>query len=100
MSPELANQERELTELHERVPGRLPELCRRTYLMVREEEETYGRGAQLLGLQRTTVSAHVVNAQQRFRRELAARGIGSQVRRHPRARRRQDRSRREIPDAP
>ena len=100
MSPELAYEDRELTEFHEQALGRLPELCRRTYLMVREEEETYRRAAQRLGVQRTTVSAHVVNAQQRFRRELAARGISSQVRRPPRVRRRHDRSRSEMPDAP
>ena len=99
MSPELAFEERELTELHEQVLGRLPELCRRTYLMVRDEEETYRRAAQRLGVRRTTVKAHVVNAQHRFRRELAARGIGSHVRRPPRVRRRHDVSRREMPDA-
>ena len=30
MSPELAYEQHELTELHEQVLGRLPELCRRT----------------------------------------------------------------------
>ena len=77
MSPELANEERELTEFHEQALGRLPDLCRRTYLMVREEEESYQRAALRLGVRPTTVSAHVVKAQRRFRRELAARGIRS-----------------------
>ena len=48
MSPELAYEERELTELHEQALGRLPELCRRTYSMVRDEEETYQRAASRL----------------------------------------------------
>ena len=87
MSPELAYEERELAEFHEQALGRLPELCRRTYLMVREEEETYERAAKRLGVQPTTVSAHVVSAQHRFRRELAARGINPHFRRPARLRR-------------
>jgi RNA polymerase sigma-70 factor (ECF subfamily) len=100
MSPELACEERELTEFHEQALGRLPELCRRTYLMVREEEETYQGAALRLGVQRTTVSAHVVSAQQRFRRELAARGISSHAGRPTTVRRRRDRSRSEMPNKP
>ena len=95
MSPELAYEERELAEFHEQALGRLPESCRRTYLMVRDEEETYRSAASRLGVQPTTVSAHIVAAQQRFRRELAARGINAAAGRARRARRPQGRSRTE-----
>ena len=53
------NEERELCELLEQSLGRLPELRRRAYLMVREEEETYQRAAPRLGVRPTTVSTHV-----------------------------------------
>lgn len=88
MSPELAYEERELAEFREQALGRLPALCRRTYLLVREEEETYRNAALRLGVRPTTVSAHIVTAQQRLRNELAERGISEAPRRSRRARRR------------
>jgi DNA-directed RNA polymerase specialized sigma24 family protein len=100
MSPELACEERELTEFHEQALGRLPALCRRTDLMVREDEETDQRAALRFGVPLATIGAHVVSAQQRLRRELSARGISSQAGRPPRVRRRQGRSRSEMLDKP
>jgi RNA polymerase sigma factor (sigma-70 family) len=93
MSPELTYEERELREFHEQALARMPEMCRRTYLMVREEEETYQGAALRLGLRPKTVCAHLVRARHRFRRELAARGISSPVGRPPRVRRKRGRSR-------
>ena len=94
MSPELAYEERELAELHALALGRLPARCRRTYLMVRDEGETYESAASRLGVRPTTVSAHVVTAHTHLRRALASRGISAPVRHSPRARRRKRRSRR------
>lgn len=94
MAPDLAYEERELAELHEQALGRLPEVCRQTYLMVRAENETYENVASRLGIQPTTVSYHMVTAQERLRRELAQRGINGAARRsrRPRGRRSQSRS--------
>jgi DNA-directed RNA polymerase specialized sigma24 family protein len=100
MSPELACEERELTELREQALGRLPALCRRTDLMVREDEETDQRAALRFGLPLPTVGVHVGRAQQRFRRELATRGISSQAGRPSRVRRRQGRWQSEMPEMP
>ena len=98
MSPELACEERELAEFHEEALGRLPELCRRTYLMVRDEDETYQNAALRLGVRPTTVSAHIATAQHRFRCELASRAISAPEKRSPRARRRNGRSRSVRPE--
>ena len=95
MSPELAYEERELAELHERALERLPELCRRAYLMVRDEGETYESAAARLGIQPHAVSKHMVRAQERLRRALARRGITGAARRSRRARGRPGRSRSE-----
>ena len=43
--------------------------------MVREERITYDEAAERLGVTRSTVSAFVVRAQRRLRRQLSKRGI-------------------------
>ena len=75
MSPELAWNERAPAEFHEKALGRLPELCRRAYLVVRDEEETYGSAVSRLGAHFGTVRKHTVRAQERIRRERRAREI-------------------------
>lgn len=75
MSPELTLLDAELTRFHERTLASLPSGCRRSYLMVREEDASYQLTADLLGVSRATVNAHVVAAQRKFREGLPAYGI-------------------------
>lgn len=77
MSPELTNEAQELTELHQQALAKIPEVCRRVYVMVREERATYEEVAARLGLSRDAVTSHVVRAQRRFRRHLEEHGIHS-----------------------
>jgi DNA-directed RNA polymerase specialized sigma24 family protein len=74
MSPDLAFEERELSELYERTLNEMRYACRRTYLMVREDGESYKGAASRLGVSRSTVCARIVEAQGRLRRELAEQG--------------------------
>lgn len=73
MSPEQEYEARELEAVREQTLNELPEACRRAYLLVREEGESYERVAERLGVTRSMVSAHVVKAQRRFRRALGRR---------------------------
>jgi RNA polymerase sigma-70 factor (ECF subfamily) len=75
MSPELLLEERELAVVREETLRELPTACRRAYLMVREEGESYKGAARRLGVSRSAVSAHIVTAQRRFRRVLLDRGV-------------------------
>ena len=75
MSPELSMEERELVEAREETLRGLPSACRRAYLLVREEGESYTSAGRRLGGSRSTVNAHVVMAQHRFRRVLSERGL-------------------------
>ena len=75
MSPELKLVDAELTHFHESTLASLPSGCRRSYLMVREEDASYQLTADLLGVSRATVNAHVVAAQRKFREGLPKYGI-------------------------
>ena len=75
MSPELSMEERELVEAREETLHGLPSACRRAYLLVREEGESDKSAGRRLGVSRSTVNAHVVMAQHRFRRVLSERGL-------------------------
>lgn len=77
MSPDLALEEHELREFHERTLVSLPATCRRAFSMVREEGARYDVAARALGVSRSAVHAHVVTAQRRFRRKLAQIGIAA-----------------------
>ncbi len=70
MEPDAAVHEEELEQFRERTIAELPEGCRRTYTLVREEGRTYEEAAVELGVSRSTVHAHVVLAQRRFREGL------------------------------
>ena len=75
MSPEVRFSEAELAEFRGRVLADLPEICRRAYVMIREEHATYERVAEELALSRSSIWNHVFAAEQRFRRALEALGI-------------------------
>jgi RNA polymerase sigma factor (sigma-70 family) len=80
MSPELAMEAQELTELHQQALATIPEVCRRAYVMVREEGATYEEAAARLGVSRDAVASHVVRAQRRLRRHFAEHGIHAPAR--------------------
>lgn len=75
MSPELELEEPELAAVHERTLRELPSACRRAYLMVREEGESYNGAARRLGVSPSAVSAHIVTAQRRFGWVLMDKGV-------------------------
>lgn len=73
--PDLALDERYLLGLHETALARLPRLCRRAYVLVRERGYSHLEAARVLKVTRATVGQHVVRAQREIRRTLAAHGI-------------------------
>jgi DNA-directed RNA polymerase specialized sigma24 family protein len=75
MSPELGIAEQELASLHASTLASLPDGCRHSYVMVRDDGTSYQTAAEELGVSRAAVCAHVVAAQRRFRRELFEYGI-------------------------
>jgi RNA polymerase sigma factor (sigma-70 family) len=75
MSPDLASEDRELYEFHQRILADVPEICRRTYLMIREGDVSYDEVAEQLGVTRSAVRANVVRAQKVLRARLLERGI-------------------------
>jgi DNA-directed RNA polymerase specialized sigma24 family protein len=79
MAPDLAFEERELEDFHERTLVSLPDTCRRAFSMVRDADAPYDVVAEALGVSRSAVHAHVVTAQRRFRRKLAQIGIAAPV---------------------
>lgn len=81
MSPELTLVDAELARFREHTLASLPSACRRSYLMVREEDASYQLTADLLGVSRATVNAHVVAAQRKFREGLPQYGITPEPRR-------------------
>ena len=70
MEPDAAVHEEELEQFREQTIAELPENCRRSYTLVREEGRTYDEAAAELGVSRSTVHAHVALAQRRFREGL------------------------------
>jgi RNA polymerase sigma factor (sigma-70 family) len=77
MSPAVAMEERELNALHDRALAELPPLCRRAYVLVREEGLSYSEVARRLGVTRHAVTSHVTRAQQRLKRSLRAHGVAT-----------------------
>jgi RNA polymerase sigma factor (sigma-70 family) len=75
MAPDLANQDRELSEFLARTLASLPEVCRKTYLMIRDGNASYDEVAARLGVTRSAVSANIVRAQRVFRERLLERDI-------------------------
>ena len=75
MEPDVAREERELSEFHARTLASLPEVCRKTYLMIRDGGASYAEVAERLGVTRSAVNANVVRAQSAFRARLLERGI-------------------------
>jgi RNA polymerase sigma factor (sigma-70 family) len=75
MSPDLIIQQRELDHFHAITLASLPTICRRTYMMVREQEVSYQVVADRMGRSRASVCSHVVAAQRRFRLKLLEEGI-------------------------
>jgi RNA polymerase sigma factor (sigma-70 family) len=75
MHPDLALEEGQLDEMRTSILDGLPTGCRRAFVMVREEELAYSAVASKLGVTRSAVHCHVVEAQRRFRRQLHACGI-------------------------
>jgi DNA-directed RNA polymerase specialized sigma24 family protein len=80
MSPDLGYEEAELRVLQDRVLRRIPSMCRRAYLMVRDAEMSYDAVAANLGVSRSAVTSYVVRAQRRFRQELERQGIQARYR--------------------
>jgi RNA polymerase sigma factor (sigma-70 family) len=70
MSPEMTIDVEELEDFRVRTLASLPCACRRAYLMVREDEESYRAVAEQLGVSRAAVSWHVAEAHRRFRAGL------------------------------
>ena len=71
MSPEAALEAEEAETFLQRAIATLPPVCRRVYLMVREDGYSYQSVATALGISRNTVREHLVAAQKRLRTELA-----------------------------
>ncbi|MGH7619778.1 MAG: sigma-70 family RNA polymerase sigma factor [Gemmatimonadaceae bacterium] len=76
MAPDRSMEERELDAIREEVLAKLPPGCRRAFELVREEGLSYTEAARVLGVSRAGVSAFVVKAQRRLRRQLNRRGVG------------------------
>ena len=81
MSPEQGIEEQELDEFFTRTLASVPPMCRRVYVMVREDERSYQAVADALGITRGTVQKHVSQAQKRIRKELIEQEIMSAHRR-------------------
>ena len=77
MAPELGVDVAELETFLDRTIASLPPVCRRVYVMVREDNMTYKRVARTLGISRNTVREYVVTAQRRLRAALLELGIAS-----------------------
>lgn len=75
MSPELARQAAELEALRVRLLARLPPMCRRALIMIRDDHETYEAAAKRLGVTIDAVTSRVVRAQGRMRRGLKKAGV-------------------------
>jgi RNA polymerase sigma factor (sigma-70 family) len=75
MEPDVAIEERELSEFHAATLASLPAICRTTYLLVRDGGVSYAEVAVQLGITRSAVTANVVRAQRRFRARLRELGI-------------------------
>lgn len=71
MSPEMALEAEELDNVVHRAIASLPPVCRRVYLMIREDGHSYQEVAQSLGISPNTVREHLVDAQRRLRIALA-----------------------------
>jgi len=75
MEPDRAIEEQELDEFVERTLAGLPATCRRTFVMVRQDDVPYNDVARALGVSRNAVCNHVVYAQRRFRLGLGKLGV-------------------------
>jgi RNA polymerase sigma factor (sigma-70 family) len=75
MSASRAADEAELKEFHAKVMAKLPGLCRKAFIMVREERATYEAVAERLGISTSAVHRSVVQAQKAFREALPELGI-------------------------
>jgi RNA polymerase sigma-70 factor (ECF subfamily) len=81
MQPDLGVEAQELEDILEKTIASLPRMCRRVFVMVRDQEASYQTVANVLGISRASVNAHVVSAQRRLRVALIEQGLLSPRRR-------------------
>ena len=77
MSPELGVEEAEFETFLDRTIASLPPICRRVYVMIREDDASYETVGRTLGISRHTVHAHLKAAQRRFRAALLEQDLTS-----------------------
>jgi RNA polymerase sigma factor (sigma-70 family) len=74
MQPDLGVEAQELEDVLEKTIASLPRMCRRVYVMVRDDGASYQIVANVLGVSRASVNAHMVSAQRRLRVALIEQG--------------------------
>ena len=79
MSPELGVEEAEFETFLDRTIASLPPICRRVYLMIREDDASYETVGRTLGISRHTVHAHLKAAQRRIRVALLEQDLTSRA---------------------
>jgi RNA polymerase sigma-70 factor, ECF subfamily len=77
MSADVALDEDEMANVHDRALARVPRVARRVFVLVQVEQLSYERAAVQLGLSKSAVSAHVGRAKRHLRRHLLEYGIAA-----------------------